>query len=189
MVSFGLIIFWKYYVEVCLWISESGYLVLPMLYIYCYEFFSFGQNTTVSTTYGNWLPWCLICSGGKYVSLLYVDLTMSHFGNSSLVRWTNINAPFGGVGKNPSRSWFLHVVAGLDRWISRFGGPAQARFFQFNMKWGYLCVHSVYALVLPTFVNNYNIAGWWVIIFKWHYQGWKYIGVGQLSIARKNMQR
>jgi len=57
------------------------------------------------------------------------------------------------------------------------------------MKWGYLCVHSVYALVLPTFVNNYNIAGRWVIIFKWHYQGWKYIGVGQLSIARKNMQR
>ena len=37
-------------------IIESGYLVLPMLYIYCYEFFSFGQNTTVSTTYGNWLP-------------------------------------------------------------------------------------------------------------------------------------
>jgi len=59
----------------------------------------------------------------------------------------------------------------------------------FDIGVGYLCVHSVYALVLPTFVNNYNIAGRWVIIFKWHYQGWKYIGVGQLSIARKNMQR
>jgi len=57
MVSFVLIIFLKVLCRgLPVDIIESGYLVLPMLYIYCYEFFSFGQNTTVSTTYGNWLP-------------------------------------------------------------------------------------------------------------------------------------
>jgi len=31
------------------------------------------------------------------------------------------------------------------------------------------CVFILFMLVLSTFVNNYNIAGRWVIIFKWHY--------------------